>query len=213
MKKYLLITLTFLAVQLLDAQSPTAYQQAMDKALAAMTGASEWEARKAAANHWERIAAQAEDQWHPAYYAAYMYTMINFELEKGDEKDEYLDIAQEWLDHALKLQPEEDELYALQGMIYLGRITVNPMFRGMSYSNKIESVIDKTLTLDPENPRAPYILGLLYEGMPSFAGGGKERACEHFRQAKTKFEAFEPEGPYAPDWGENSLEAKLGQCE
>jgi tetratricopeptide (TPR) repeat protein len=101
----------------------------------------------------------------------------------------------------------------MQGFIHQARISVSPMMRGRSYSQKAEASFEKAIELNPENPRAYYLWGQNVMNTPSFFGGGKEKACPIFQKAKAKYEAYEAGNSISPRWGETPTMRLAGSCE
>ena len=186
------------------------YIRVMTETAAKWEGIRGPEEMQALANSYERISQVASEEWLPRYYASYMYVIKSFNIEKG--KDDILDKAQEHLDAALNLGGDESEIAALQSFLHLGRLVVNTMMRGMTYSGKVEAAAEKAIQLNEANPRGHYILAIYYEGMPSFIGGGMDAACPHFQDAKKHYEAYEPASELHPTWGKDETFRKLGAC-
>ena len=208
-----LLTMNFLAATFYVNAQSEAYTKAMEKAIMAMDISEDMESLQKVANTFERIAGNASDQWLPPYYNAYTHIIMNFQLNDGNEKDQVLDKAQEYLDKAIELGGDASEIYAVQAFLYIGRITAKPMVRGMSYSGKVRAEVEKSLDKNSANPRAYYVLGQLLQGMPSFAGGGMDRACPEFQTAAEKFKSFEPKDSIHPNWGKRDLKRWLSRCE
>ena len=186
------------------------YIRVMTETAAKWEGIRGPEEMQALANSYERISQVASEEWLPRYYASYMYVIKSFNIEKG--KDDILDKAQEHLDAALNLGGDESEIAALQSFLHLGRLVVNTMMRGMTYSGKVEAAAEKAIQLNEANPRGHYILAIYYEGMPSFIGGGMDAACPHFQDAKKHYEAYKPVSELHPTWGKDETFRKLGAC-
>ena len=93
----------------------------------------------ACANQFERIASAEKTRWMPYYYCAYSLVIMSFDEPDGSVKDQVLDRAQQNLDDAFALNPDESELHALQAFLYPSRILVDPMGRGMVYIEKFRN--------------------------------------------------------------------------
>lgn len=197
----------------LSASANNTFFQAMTQTLEAMDSVKSIEEYQQVANRFERIAQAESSQWLPGYYAAYIYTNMSFMTKEEDDKDPLLDKAQEWMDKILTIAPNESEIYALQALVYQGRIQVSPMMRGMTYSSKVNKVLEKAKALNPENPRSYFLDGQQTYHMPSFIGGGKDNACPLLQTAKAKFDDFTPENDISPNWGRESLIRILKGCE
>lgn len=163
------------------------------------------------ADNFERLAGTAPDQWHPLYYAALSSINLSFVRKINEQKDSDLDKAQKLVDQALESYPEESELWVLQGLIYQGRIQIDPMKRGKDYSVKAGQALRKAKELNPENPRAYYLLGLNVLHTPKAFGGGPEAACTQFKQAAERFKKEVPENVLSPSWGAEENEKQIAE--
>ncbi|MCR9285944.1 MAG: hypothetical protein NXI23_00995 [Bacteroidetes bacterium] len=160
---------------------------------------------QAASNMFERIANAESDKWLPKYYHAYSNMMMALTAyQNKGEFEPYLDKAQESLDAAMALSPNESELYTLQGYIYQGRIWLDPMLNGATYSPKSHEACDKAIELNPANPRPYYLKGSNTYFTPSFFGGGAENALPLLEKADEKYAAYRTPSPLHPMWGKGS---------
>jgi len=153
------------------------------------------------AGNFERIAGAETDQWHPLYYAAFCYVNMSFVSKDIVKKDVYLDKAQELIDRAIEIYPEESELFVLQGLIYQGRIQIDPQQRGKTYAMKANEVLNKAKEFNSDNPRIYYLLGLNVLHSPRSIGGGPDIACNYFKKAAEKFEKYIAPHVLSPTWG------------
>lgn len=158
----------------------------------------------------ERIALASPDHWHAQYYAAYAYIELAFRAPKKDI-DQLCDRAQEFLDQAIKLRPNESENHVLKAYLLSAKINVNAMFRGASMGKESKAELDRALELNPENPRAHYVraMGIYYT--PAVFGGGQkkakphlDRSAEHYQQA-----ASADRHPLDPQWGHQAVKELL----
>ncbi len=185
------------------------YVTAMQKTIAALDYASGQQDYINCGIQFERIAVAEKTRWMPYYYAAYSIIIPSFDEPDGERKDLLLDRAQEMLDEALKLAPDESELYVLQAFLYPSRIMVDPMVRGMEYIEKCFSALEKAKALNPDNPRAYFLEAMNKLNMPASFGGGPEVAKPIFLMADEKFRAFQNEDPLWPGWGEDANRTEL----
>lgn len=153
------------------------------------------------AGNFERIAGAETDQWHPLYYASFCYINMSFVSKDIVKKDVYLDKAQELIDRAIEIYPEESELFVLKGLIYQGRIQIDPQQRGKTYALKANEALNKAKEFNPDNPRAYYLLGLNVLHSPKSIGGGEDAACNFFKKAVEKFEKYVAPHVLSPTWG------------
>ena len=187
------------------------YEQAMLRAIEMMNSATSINEYIDAANMFERIAQTEKTEWLPLYQASYTYILIGLMETDLSKKDPYLDKAQQFLDRALKIAPEESELFALQAFIYPGRMVVDPMNRGIEMIGKLNAALDKAIRLNPDNPRGYYLRAITTLNMPEAFGGGPAAAKPFFVTAKEKFDNFKPESPLWPDWGKEHNEEELNK--
>ncbi|MBA9079281.1 hypothetical protein [Rufibacter quisquiliarum] len=210
MKKLLLLPLLFIA---LFANAQAKYQAALTDALAKMEASKNAEEMQNSANQLTRIANAEPKEWLPNYYAAYAHINLTFLLKDEDQRDQTLDKAQVFLDRALKLQPKESELYVLQGYLHQARLVISPMMRGMKYSGLATTALEKATQLNPNNPRAYFLLGQNAFNTPKMFGGGAEAAKPILAKAKEKYAAYKPASSLLPNWGESRALALLAKCQ
>ena len=106
------------------------YTEVMKSTLEILNNTLEDKALLECAGKFERIAAAEKDKWLPHYYGAYALIQLSFNEEDGAQRDLILDRAQEMLDMAMAISPDESELHVLQAFLYPSRIMVDPMSRG-----------------------------------------------------------------------------------
>lgn len=184
---------------------PEAMSQSIEKLFQAKTIAEYVEV----ANQFERISIRETKEWLPLYYASFAYIMISFQETDNTKKDQYLDRAQKYLDQAMAIEPNESELYMLQGFLYPSRINVDPINRGMLYIGTMNAALDKALELNPDNPRVYYLRATMTLHMPEAYGGGTAKALPLYQTAAEKFRAFKPKTDIHPNWGKELNEADL----
>ncbi|MDI3527400.1 MAG: hypothetical protein PWR03_1583 [Tenuifilum sp.] len=175
------------------------YIQAMKETLALVDSAKTDDEVKDCIARFERIGVSESNRWEPQYYQAFLWIHLAYRSKDGDQIDKLLDKAQICIDKAKELNPDKSELYALQGWLYQARITVNPM-RGMTYSGKAAEVLQKSLELNPSNPRAHFLMGMNFYYTPKMFGGGTKKALPYFERADKLFKASATED-LKPKWG------------
>ena len=153
------------------------------------------------ANNFERISNAESDKWHPLYYASFCYVNMSFLSKDVEKMDEYLDKAQEFINKAFEIYPEESELFVLQGLLYQGRMQVNPSERVQENIVLAGEALNKARSFNPENPRVYYMIGLNLLYSPQSIGGGPEAACPFFQTAIEKYADNIPEHVLSPTWG------------
>ena len=186
-----------------------AYQKAMSQSIEKLFQAKTITEYVEIANQFERISQIEKAEWLPLYYASFSYIMISFQEAENEKKDQYLDQAQKYLDQAMAIEPNESELYMLQGFLYPSRINIDPMARGMLYMGKMNESLDKALALNPDNPRIYYLRATMTFHMPEAYGGGAAKARPLFQTAAEKFQIFKPKTELHPNWGKELNETDL----
>jgi len=201
MNKFLIASLLIFQSLLAIAQDGNDYIQVMVKQKKAIKMAATEKDFQDLADNFERISTTATDKWHPLYYAAFCCINKSFVAKEPEVKDSSLDQAQKFIDKALEIYPEESELWVLQGLLYQGRIQIDPMKRGREFSQKANQALNKAKAFNPENPRVYYLLGLNTMHTPKAFGGGPETACPLFKTANEKFTKHIPDHVLSPGWG------------
>jgi len=202
------IALVFLMLSLTGFSNET-YHNAMSQSIEKLFQSSTIPEYVEIANQFERISQIEKSEWLPLYYASYAYIMISFQESDNAKKDTYLDQAQKYLDQALAIDPNESELYMLQGFLYPSRINIDPMNRGMIYIGKMNTALDKSLELNPENPRVYYLRATMTFHTPEAYGGGAAKALPFYKTADEKFKVYKPKTDLSPNWGKESNEIEL----
>ncbi len=202
MKKLIIFTLAIsLAIPALPQSK--GYPEAMTGAIQMMNKASTPESFHESIKQFEELAATYPEQWLPYYYQAQALTMLSLREKDIPTIDGNLDRAQEAIEKADAIHPEESEIYVIKALLNLGRITVDPVGRSAIYFEAVSSDILNAKELNSENPRAHFMQALFTLYMPEFLGGGPAGAKPKFLEAAEKFKSFENPEPLWPDWGED----------
>ncbi|MDN4165508.1 hypothetical protein QWY31_08350 [Cytophagales bacterium LB-30] len=212
MKRILLfigLVVAFLSTQ---AQDNTAYTEAMQAQLVLLDSAHSSDDLQAVINTMERIAQVETAQWHPRYYLAYASLHQNFYFKESAERAKYLDKAQAYLDKALVDFPQHSELLALQGFVWMIRVSLDPATYGQLYAGKTMEILQKAKALNPNNPRAAFLLGQMSYGTAQFFGQSTEQACALVSQAVSLYETATPTDSLAPKWGKKGALSMQEKC-
>ena len=185
------------------------YKKAMKAAVEEMQVAPDAASEMELVPSFEDIAQKYPDQWLPSYHASRILVTSSFEESDGSKSDTLLDCAKKLLDSTMKLVPEESEVHVLAALYYIGMMSVEPEVRGPLYYEDAMIAIEKSLSLNPENPRAYFMDGLMTANMPEFMGGGPEAAKPIFLEAQKKFQTFHNEDSFWPVWGEELNQGEL----
>ncbi len=206
--KKLIVTLVLVSLFSFGFSNET-YEKAMSLSIEKLFQAKTIPEYVEVANQFERISEIEKTEWLPLYYASYAYIMISFQEPENEKKDAYLDQAQKFLDHAKAIEPNESELYMLQGFLYPSRINIDQINRGMTYMAEINKSLDKALALNANNPRVYYLRATMTFHMPEAYGGGAAKALPLYLAADEKFRVFKPKTTISPNWGKEINEIDL----
>ncbi|MEP1033064.1 hypothetical protein [Ekhidna sp.] len=213
MKKNLILLLSVLCASLTFANGQ--FEKAMGKNIPAMFSAENPEDLQAVINNLNRVGEAEGDRWEPYYYVAFGYIRMSEMYEKVEDKDKYLDLAMKAVDQGATIKPNDSELESMRGYVNMIKLTVDPASRGMTYSGLAFASFQKAIALNPDNPRAHFLMGRMQYGTAQFMGGGTDEACGSLFKALVMFDEVEKsENPFAPNWGKNTTERTIKQlCE
>lgn len=211
MKKIIIIVCLAITATGMYAQSAK-FHDAMSKSLTEMDTCKTDAQFMAVANKFERIALAEKNQWLPYYYAALARTTATFMTNDKNTIDATLDVAQKFANAADSLEPKNSEITLLKSMILLGRISVDPMTRGMQFGMQSAMLNQTAMQLDPSNPRTYLIMGQSLFYTPEQFGGGKAKACPQIMTAIEKYKTFTPASDLHPNWGKEMAEEMMKQC-
>ena len=186
-----------------------AYEKAMSQSMENLFQAKTIPDYIEVANQFERISNIEKAEWVPLYYASFAYIMISFQETENAKKDQNLDQAQKFLDQALSIEPNESELYMLQGFLYPTRMAIDPMNRGVTLMPEMNKALDKALELNPDNPRVYYLRATMTFHTPEAFGGGAAKALPLYQIAQEKFGIFKPKTDISPNWGKEICDSEL----
>lgn len=209
MKAFLIILFSFMLMS--TYAQDERYQDAMLNTLEKFGRATSISELTDVANTFERIAQIETREWLPLYHAAHVWLTMGFMEPDVNKKDSSFDKAQQLLDLAMKIAPDESELYTLQAFIYPGKITVDPMVRGPVLVVKMNEALDRAIRLNPDNPRSYYLRAVTLVNMPEAFGGGKAVARPIFETAREKFLHFKPNSPLWPNWGKDMNDEEIAK--
>ncbi len=212
MKKIVLLIALLVAGFALHGQGQEAYIKAMSKGLTQMSTANTMEERQAVASQFERIAAKVEGEWLPSYYSALNYINMSYAAEDISTKDKYTTKAQEFIDKAIALAPNNAEVVALQGFNYMTQLAADPNTRGQMLSGKAMQQFSMAVNIDPENPRANMLLAQMQLGMAQFFGSPIDKPCAMVKKTLPAFEANSGKQTLDPTWGKEMAESIVKQC-
>lgn len=188
------------------------YKKIMAVTKVAFDSAKTLEDYMSTSNQFERIALAENSEWLPYYYASLSLINANFVTTKNNQKDQLIDKAEKLFNKAIQLAPNESELYILQALIYSGRLSIDPMGRGMEYAPKLQMAYAKAAELNHENPRVYFLQGNQTFHTPVNFGGGAKKSLPLLEKAKSKFDSFKPQSQLHPNWGKEENLELLKKC-
>jgi hypothetical protein len=189
------------------------YEQVMQTNIQSIYKAQTAEEMQQSINIFERIGAAEKSKWEPFYYASFGYIMMATREEDGAKRDVLLDKATQVLEKASAIQKNDSEIIALEGFIYMMRVTVDPATRGQQYSGLAMQTFGKALGLNPNNPRAMALMAQMEFGTAQFFKSPTTSACEKATNAIAMFDATSSVGPLAPRWGKETAMQVAKQCQ
>jgi len=189
------------------------YEQVMQTNIQSIYKAQTAEEMQQSINTFERIGAAEKSKWEPFYYASFGYIMMATREEDGAKRDVLLDKATQVLAKASAIQKNDSEIIALEGFIYMMRVTVDPATRGQQYSGLAMQTFGKALGLNPNNPRAMALMAQMEFGTAQFFKSPTTSACEKATNAIAMFDATSSVGPLAPRWGKETAMQVAKQCQ
>ena len=211
MKKILSLA-AILSITLFTSAQNKKYIAAMEKNVIALDTTRDGLQLQNLANNFERISSAEKTEWLPSYYAAYCYVNMTYST-KGDQIDTYCDRAEKFIKVADSISPNNSEVYTMKAQIASARISVNPMSRGQKYGMESAELREKAKEFDKTNPRPYYLEGTGYFYTPAMFGGGKDKAKPVFQKALEMYETFKPASSIAPNWGKNSCNYFIKECD
>lgn len=165
-----------------------------------------------ASNLFERISAAEPDNWLPYYYVAQINTIISF--GEKDEKilKQQLDKAQEYLDIAKAISPDDPEILVQQAMTHTAWIAFDGATYGMTLSSKVAALYAQALQLAPDNPRVVFSKAEWDMGSARYFGQDVSPYCKDVERSLELFANFKAESPFHPNWGADRAKETLKGC-
>ncbi len=177
-----------------NTNAPSKYEQGMQKAFGLWKDNQPWEA----ANMFERIAKAEPDNWLPPYYAAQINVVYSFGEKDKSKLSEQLEKAQNFINDATALSPDNPDLMVLQAQLYTAWIVFDGQQYGMLYSPKASALYDKALAIDPENPRMIMAKAEWNIGSAKYFGEPVESYCKDIERAIEISETYVNKGEFYP---------------
>jgi hypothetical protein len=213
MKQVILSVLFFVTVAPDLRANDEKYVEAMQKNIKSIYEARDIDSYQQSVNAFERISSAEKSRWEPLYYIAFGNVMMANISQDKQKKDAYLDRAMEVIVLAKSIRENESEIFALEGFVYMIRVTVDPQTRGMEFAPQAMMTFNRALSINPENPRALALLAQMQFGTAQFFGSPTTEACAINNKALDKFDTFKPESVLAPVWGRQMAQSMKERCQ
>ena len=188
------------------------YLEVMQKNIHAVYTAETIADLQQSVNTLERIAVAEKSKWEPYYYAAFGYILMATREQDSAKKDLFLDQATAAVDKAKAIKAGESEIIALEGFVYMIRVTVDPATRGPQYAGLAMQTFGKAAALNPENPRPLALLAQMQFGTAKFFGSPTTEACGTLAVSLEKFDTYKPENSLSPQWGRDMALELKNEC-
>ncbi|MDM1073412.1 hypothetical protein HX001_13055 [Empedobacter brevis] len=149
------------------------------------------------------------NEWLPKYYVTFSEVLKTFESKDVDKNEEILSNVKTQIDDLVKNNPLNTEILNLKALYLTAEIVQNPMQKGAIYYPEVLQTYQKSLLLNPTNPRT--ILGLAEFNINTAKYGGIDDITQDCKNVKKSLALFEAEKPKnnEPKWGKDRAEALL----
>ncbi|QLG44014.1 tetratricopeptide repeat protein [Costertonia aggregata] len=165
-----------------------------------------------AANMFERISNAEMDNWLPYYYVSSINTILSFGEKDKEKLTQQLTKAQEFLDVAKGISPNNPEILVQQAMIHTAWIAFDGATYGMSLSGKVAALYQKALELAPDNPRVVFSKAEWDMGSAKYFGQDTSPYCKDVERSLELFATFKAASDFHPNWGEDRAKEIAENC-
>jgi len=165
-----------------------------------------------AANMFERISTVEQDNWLPYYYVAQINTIVSFGEKDEKKLKQQLDKAQEFIDIAKAISPDNPEIMVQQAMTHTAWIAFDGATYGMTLSGKVAALYAKAEQLAPDNPRVVFSKAEWDMGSARYFGQDITPYCADVERSLELFANFKAESNFHPSWGADRAKATLENC-
>lgn len=205
MKKFLVVFGLFISIGLWGQDR---YSVGMDKAFLLWKN----DKPREAANLFERIATVELENWLPYYYVAHINTLLSFGEKDENKLSLQLEKAEEYLNIAKMISPNNAEILIQQALINTAWIAFDGASYGPALATKNTALYDKVLALEPLNPRGVLSKAEWDMGTARYFGKDTSPYCLEIKRSLELFTNFKPKGDYHPNWGKHRAEYVLEGC-
>ena len=165
-----------------------------------------------ASNMFERISKAEKDNWLPYYYVTSVNTTASFGETDVKKLTQQLEKAQEFIDVANRISPNNPEILVQQAMLYTAWIAFDGATYGMTLAPKVTTIYGKALEMAPDNPRVVFCKAEWDIGSAQFFGGDTTPFCEDIEYSIELFDTFKAESSFHPNWGKERAILTLENC-
>ena len=169
----------------------------------------------AQANDFARIGDKEKTLWQPYYYAALSIIKKGRELMQKNQVAQLDDVAKEaqnYIDKAEALSPNNAEIFLLKKMNHGLKMIVNPMERWQTEGQAAQVALNEAQKLDPENPRITILEAEDLYYTPEQFGGSKSKGIELFKKALEQFKTYKIKSSVDPNWGQGEANYFISQA-
>lgn len=202
------LTLILFVLVICNLQAQNQYKKGMEKAFTAWKSGD----MNGAEQLFERIVKAEPNEWLPNYYVAQINSLKSWEEKDLKVLSAQLDKAQNYIDRAKAISPNNPEIMVMQAHIYTNWVAFDGATYGMKYGGIVSGIYDKAYELAPENPRVVYNKAEWDMGTARYFGKDTAPYCKDIEKSIELFANFKPESDFAPDWGLERAEQVLAEC-
>ena len=173
-----------------------------------------WNANKIenALNLFERIGNAEANEWLPHYYIAQINSIRSWNVKDEAVLKAQLDKAQEHLNTAMAISPNNPELLVMQAQIYTNWVAFDGSVYGIKYAAKVTELYAKAKALEPDNPRAAFCSADWAMGSARYFGQDTAPFCQDIEASVALFDNYERESKLHPNWGKERAQEVSKQC-
>ena len=169
----------------------------------------------AQANDFARIGDKEKTLWQPYYYDAFSIIKKGRTLMQQNQLSQLDDVAKEaqnYIDKAEALSPNNAEIFLLKKMNHGLKMMVNPMERWQTEGQAAQVALNEAQKLDPENPRITILEAEDLYYTPEQFGGSKSKGIELFKKALEQFKTYKIKSSVDPNWGQGEANYFISQA-
>ena len=203
---WIIITLLLMSL-FTQSKAQTSYDAEMEKAISEFQQSETLVDFDKTAQHFDQIAQSNPDNWLPVYYSMFMKTLAAFQMEPKQalKTSDRLDDQFQKLE---SLNPNESEALILRALYRTVKVAKDPQRYGMTLPSAIIRDYNEALRLEPENPRATYLMAQFNMESAPYWGKDPKQYCPQIEQAKQLF-LKEEKSDFEPNWGEDRTDEIL----